>query len=672
MIDEALLRRLSADRVAAAAFLFPRRHPQPDSPMHYEMIDLCASADELVCIEAFREAGKTTKIEEHVAMAGCFGTFRYGLWGGETFEKAVQRLAAIDLELRTNERLNAVFGGKVLARKSNENKIWFANGSVLQAIGWEQEIQSFKEDVYRPDFAMLDDVENRESVRDKAAVDANWTKLYDELMPAMDQQRMKIIMSQTRLAEDCMIVRASADPNWLYRGFPICNGDPDDPATVATWPERYPMDFIRKLKERYQRAGLYDSFLRVYLLQASNPSKKPFREDMLVERMASGFEWQPKFAIYDPSRTTNEKRTREVSQSARAGKVVVSQEGTKIIVWESAGHFWKPSELMDDLFETDRKHHPLKIGIETDSLDDWLMEPLRMQMMRRGRVLPITQLRAPHDQSKDDFINALQPYFKGRDIVLIGGKLAHPQLVAEMANFPQGLRDILNALAYSLKMFSGYPVYEDFSGSNISDAPNASPGETVFVACNGNPTQTVCAAVIRETRRFHAARDWSYSGATSDSVKSLAADLRATYPRAAIQAWVPADVFDQSQRIPLVPALRAERISVYRAEHTATSRGKLADFIRNEWHQQKLLLVDRKAGLTLNALSSGYAYPAQRGGRFGMEPETGVSRLIAEALECMISKLSAIGEAEVMPEGANIAHTSTGQAYISANPRARR
>jgi hypothetical protein len=671
LIDTEFLRRLSSDRVAAAAFLFPRRHPQPDAAMHYEMIDLCASADELVCIEAFREAGKTTKIEEHVAMAGCFGTFRYGLWGGETYEKSCQRLAAIDLELRTNDRLNAVFNGKVLARKSNENKIWFACGAVLQAIGWEQEIQSYKEDVYRPDFAMLDDVENRESVRDKSAVDANWTKLYDELMPAMDQQRMKIIMSQTRLAEDCMIVRASQDPNWLYRGFPICNGDPDDPATVATWPDRYPMDFIRKLKERYQRAGLYDSFLRVYMLQASNPEKKPFREDMLVDRIASGFEWQPKFVIYDPSRTSHEKRTRDVQQSARTGKVVVSQEGTKIVVWESSGHFWKPSELMDDFFSADRKHKPLKIGVETDSLDDWLMEPLRLQMIRRGRVLPIVALRAPHDQSKDEFINGLQAYFKAGDIVLVGGKAAHPQLVAEMANFPQGLRDILNALAYSLKMFSGYPVYEDFNGSNINDAPNAANGETVFVAFNASSAQVVASAVLREVRRFHVARDWTYSGATTDAVKSLAVDLRATYPRAAIQAWVPAETYDQWQRISLVPALRAEKITAYRGDHIAASRGKLADLIRNEWHQQKLFLVDRKAQLTLNALSSGYAYPAQRGGRFGMEPETGVSRLIAEALECMLSKLTQMADTEVLPAGANLAHTDKGTPYITVNPRAR-
>lgn len=666
------LRDLSADRMAASAFLFSRRHSFSDAPMHVEIMDLCASADELVCIEAFREAGKTTKIEEHVALAGCFRNFQYGLWGGETYEKSCQRLAAIDRELRTNERLNIVFGGNVLARKSNENKIWFASGAVLQAIGWEQEIQSYKEDMYRPDFAMLDDVENRESVRDKAAVDRSWTKLYDELMPAMDQTRMKIIMSQTRLAEDCMVTRCSGDPNWLYRGFPICDGDPDDPDTKSLWPERYPMDMIRRLKEKYQRAGLYDSFLRVYRLQAVNPAKKPFSADNFVERMASGWEWQPKFAIFDPSRTSNVRRTRDASQSARTGKVVVSQEGSKIIVWESGGNFWKPSELIEDLFKTYDTWKPVKMGIEKDSLDDWLMEPVRMQMLRRGKFLPLVGLNAPHDMSKEDFIGSLQPYFNAKEIVLIGGKLAHPQLIAEAGNFPQGLRDVLNALAYSLRMFTGFPMYEDFSGGNIGDAPTARNGETVYVACNASTTEAVAVPVLREVRRFHVACDFSYAGATSDAVRNLAADLRATYPRAALQAWVPSETYDQWQRISLVPALRAEKISVYRGEHIATSRGKLGDLIRNEWRQKKLLLVDRKAALTLNALSSGYAYPSLRGGRQGTEPEIGVSRLVAEALECMIASLVRITETELLPADANIAISRGGAQYITANPRARR
>ena len=59
-------------------------------------------------------------------------------------------------------------------------------------MGWEQELQSFKEGTHRPDRAYLDDPENEERVRDKAAVDAGIKKFYLELIPAMDSEHMKI------------------------------------------------------------------------------------------------------------------------------------------------------------------------------------------------------------------------------------------------------------------------------------------------------------------------------------------------------------------------------------------------------------------------------------------------------------------------------------------------
>ena len=59
MEDRELLGRLSADRALASVVLFGHRHPQREAPMHVEFMDLAVSADELVEIEAFREAGKT-------------------------------------------------------------------------------------------------------------------------------------------------------------------------------------------------------------------------------------------------------------------------------------------------------------------------------------------------------------------------------------------------------------------------------------------------------------------------------------------------------------------------------------------------------------------------------------------------------------------------------------
>lgn len=623
-------------------------------------------------IEAAREFGKSTLSEEFLCLEGCFGNFNYCLLIGETYGKACQRLQAIDYEARTNIKLHHLFGGKVLARKSIENKVWFKSGALIEAVGWEQELQSFKEHTHRPDRAYLDDPENLERVRDSAAVDASMKKLYLELLPAMDKQRRKIRITQTRRAEDCMVTRLASSAEWLYRAYPVCNGDPDDPTTVSNWPARYPMEWIRSEMAVYQSSGMLAEFKQSYLLQATDPASKPFKEDMLAAMDMSPWHWMPRYVIYDPARSDREKRTRTQEKSDRYGKVVVSRLGSKILVHESSGNYWQPNAFIDDVFSANDTHRPAKVGIEKNSLDDWLLQPLRIEMLRRGKVLPLKPLNAPQDRSKDEFILGLQPFAQARDIVLVGGKVAHPQLVAEWANFPQGPRDVMNALAYSLRMFSGIPMYEDFGGANIGEAPRARVGETVFVGFSASPAEVVGVALVRDGRRLSVAWDGAVSGALSDAVKTLVFDARSSFPGASLQAWVPADVYDQWQRIALVPALRTERITPYRGEHIAVGRGCLADPIRTVWRGTRLLTVDKRAQLTLNALAAGYALPVEAGGRPAKEPEPGVSRLIAEALECMVAAISRVPEDENgFPKGANIATTPQGVSYVSANPRGR-
>jgi len=68
-MSEGVLARLSEDRAFASVVLFGHRHPQAESEMHVEMMDMMASADEFIVLEAFREAGKTTKAEEHICLA---------------------------------------------------------------------------------------------------------------------------------------------------------------------------------------------------------------------------------------------------------------------------------------------------------------------------------------------------------------------------------------------------------------------------------------------------------------------------------------------------------------------------------------------------------------------------------------------------------------------------
>jgi hypothetical protein len=663
VIDHNLLEKISNDRALGSAMLFAHRHPQESAAMHVEMMDLWRSADEFVLIEAFRDAAKSTIAEEAITMEGCFGNFHYMLLIGETYTKACQRLAAIDYECRTNVKLHRVFGGEVLGRKSIENKVFFKSGAMIEAVGWEQELQSFKQHEHRPDFAWLDDIENQERVRDAAAVQANMRKFWLEFVPAMDKSRRRVRFTQTRRAEDCMVTRFAASAEWLYRGWPICSGDLDDPAARSNWPARYPMEWIRDERDRFQADGMLQEFKQAYLLQVTDPGTKPFKEDMLGARDASPWHWMPKYAIYDPARTSDPKK------SDRYGKVVVSRMGSQILVHRSEGAFWKPNEFIDELFTTYEQHAPAKIGIEKNSLDDWLLQPIRLEMIRRGVSLPIVPLQAPQDRSKEDFIMGLQPFAQAGDIVLVGGRAGHPQLVAEWANFPQGPRDIMNALAYSLRMFAGQPVYGDFGGANIGEASTPARGETVYVGFNASSSETVCAALVRDGRRLTVAMDGA--GVGPDAVKSLVFELKAAFPLARFSVWVPAEVHDQWQRVALVPQLRAEHVAAARGEHVAPVRGCLADRMRTEWRGKRMLLVDRRARLTLNALSTGYAMAIERGGRIAGEPEQGTSRLVAEAVECVAAILDRELQASSsgMPQGANIGTTPSGVPYVTAHPK---
>ena len=215
-------------------------------------------------------------------------------------------------------------------------------------------------------------------------------------------------------------------------------------------------------------------------------------------------------------------------------------------------------------------------------------------------------------------------------------------------------------------MFAGQPVYPEFSAANVGEAPDPRTGETVYTAFAGNESDSVGLVVIRDGQRFTVARDWS--GLGRDGIKSIVFEMRAAYPRATFETWAPADAHDQWQRVPLVSQLRAERLTPFRGAHTGEARGCLSQRIRTEWRGKRMLMVDRKASITLNALAMGYTYQVERGGRMASSPETGPARLAAEALEAMVQLIERAGDTEPIPRGANVAYTPAGIPYVSSHP----
>ena len=654
----AMLRSISEDRALGASILFSHKHKNTSPDFHVQIMDLWRSSDPLVVIEAFREGAKTTLSEEFMLMEAAFGNFKYALIFGETYTKACQRIEAIKHEVASNDKLHSLFG-KLKGAVWSENKILLTNGTLIEAHGWEEEIRGYKHRDMRPDRAYLDDIENASMVRDTMTVDTNWKKVHLQLIPAMDKEG-KVRMTGTPLADDCLIRRAAGSADWVSGKFPICDGDIDSPTTQSLWPDRYPMDWIRAKRDHFAREGMLREFNQEYMLIATGSQGKPFTEEMIHYQDIAPHAYSPRVVIIDPARTV------EVKKSDQTGHVTVSKLGSRIYVHQSGGEYWQPDEIVAGAFAMSKRHDGARVVIEKNSLDDWLLQPIRAMSLMTGQALDLAPVNAPQDRDKAAFIMGLRSFFIAGDIILVGGRAAHTQLVSQILNFPSGKRDVLNALAYCLRVFSGTAVYGDFQEANIVSGYELNRQDGLLLGCNATGQETTAVLVAVNGRHMTVLADFVSPLMPNDAIPDVAALLRAVYTGKKVTAWVPADVFDQVGRNPLITALKSAGMPAKRSENAVMSRGSLSPLIRTEMYGRRMFLVDDNARHTMQALAQGYNFPVKPGGERAAAPATGPARTLMEGLEAISYAMTRPDNA-VLSSATN-ATNSSGTRYMSALP----
>ena len=662
--NDALLRAISEDRALGCELLFERQHTQKSPKFHVHMMDLWRSRDQLVVIVAFRSAAKTTKAIEFLCLEGCYANSPYTLLVAETFTKGCERLESIKYEIMTNRKLGHLFG-RMKGGTWREDFIELSNGAVLQAAGWDQELTGFLHHEHRPWRAYLDDIENRENVKD---VDANWHRLWRELWPALDKVNRKLRMTGTPLAADCMITRAANSPDFTAGLFPICVGDIDDPKAESIWPERYPMEWIRSERDMFARNGELPTFIQEFLLISKQTQAKPFHDESIryMDVAPHAARFLPRKTIIDPARTV------DVRKSAHTGHVTVARMGTTILVFESGGDFWQPSEVVKYAFEAHEKFDA-QVCIEKNGLDEWLMQPIRAEALRCGKALPLKAITAPRESDKEQFITSLQPWFQAKEIVLIGDRAKHAQLVAQIGNFPAGRKDILNALAYATLVFGGEPVYSEVGDAHvIADLDPAL--DAVLYLCVAGDATLVCAALVAvEGSTLSVLADWASNLPAADVITDVSTVVNAMYPRHRLNVSVPREIYDQADRSTIVKAVRNARLNLYPGQYSQVSRAALLSHIRTEMRGRRLLRIDERARLTIAALMGGYQYPIGKGAKQGGEPEYGPYRFIVEAIETNLTIFGVRDQNVALPEGAPTALNPQGVAYMTSMPnRSRR
>ena len=551
---------------------------------------------------------------------------------------AAARLSSIKREINRNRELHALFG-ELQGPVWREDRIELSTGVVIQAVGARQSMRGAKEES-RPDFALIDDLEDQDWVRDPDAIETNKNWFMSAFLPALaDPLRTPIRWIGTPLAENCLLNQFKKMTGWRSKIYPVRFMN-EAGEWQATWPAKHPLEDIERLERSYVEAGNHREFVQEYLCESESKAEALFLPSMFHYDPQRVRTWQALYAMVDPARTTKK-------NSAMTGWSVWSWgEGGRMTIWEAGGAYLKPDEVVSLLFDLHERWALTELGIEEDGLNEWAMQPIRDMQLRRG-VIPIKAMRAP--RGKIDFIRGLQPYFSaGKAVQMVGPPSAFAELTRQLLAFPRDLMDVPNALAYALIMRAGEVVYPDFGSESVFDGQDIAPGDIVYLAMNADG-QRVTAALCQDVRGVvRVLADWVGEGNPADCV----ADMVTAAAKAAgrkVRCVIGPEHGDKWRNFGLQAALaRCGAQVTFGVKSAEIGRGVVRAALQKRVRGLPGLMVSSDAGWTLRGLSGGFAYSVEKGNVISTEPTRGVYRTLIEGLEayCGLAHYAAADDEE--------------------------
>lgn len=630
--------------------LFEHRHPDKTPEFHWDVIRLWHSINAKVGILAFREGGKSSIAEEAFVLCAGFKWFRNGIILGSSVDRAADRMRAIKHEIENNELFIQLFG-ELKGEVWNETRIVLTNGVVIQSFGRGQSLRGVKHLQWRPDFCFADDIEEPEHVRTPEARRETLAWFMSVVLPALDKSA-RIRVNATPLDRDALPLALMKQKDWVWRTYPIEYLEPLSGMRTAMWPARYPLPWIDKKKEEFETMGLHDEYQREYMCRAEDITRKTFTSDILKVRPRVRT-WEPTYAMVDPARTVR-------ATSATTGWAVWSWLQNRLVVWDAGAALLKPDEIVTKLFDIDNEFRPVVVGVEQDGLEEFLLQPIRLEQLRRNLFIPVRGLRAP--RGKVGFIEALQPmFFHG----LASFAKDVPEVIKQFLSFPTGKIDAPNALAYCKHpdLFPGMVVYDTFGSASVIDDMVIHARNPRWLCLNATGGMTTGVLVQINNEVLHVLADYVVEGEPARAVSGLVVQAKLDAGEAP-RLVAPPVHFGDFNPVGLRGACAGIPADLRSGAAPEMGRSEIRGLLSRTVRDRPCFLVSTRARWVLNALGGGYAYAVDKRGQLAEEARPSIYRTLMEGLESFAG-LTQISMIEAPP---NLRYTDTGHAYVSALP----
>ena len=458
-------------RMTAKTF-FPERFWAPFAEnIHGEIFQRVDNNRNKVVMAAPRGWGKTSIVA--LALMARYIMFRlcpFIVYINKSETSAIMQTENLKRELMSNKTIRAFFGPvKTRLAKDNEieeqfsKKAWVAYDSFILPRGAGQQVRGvlFKND--RPGLIVIDDLEDKKKVMNPDLRAELKTWLYADVLEAVPQLHMnwKVIYIDTLKHEDALLQHLLGSSDWDGIRLESC----DDNLKSAA-PHFVPDSVISAKWDAAVEAGETDTFYQEHRNLPISSKDSAFRSDYFryynLPPEKHGSERDIKLldaevqldqnietvVILDPAKTVKI----HSAESARVG-IGIDLNNSRLFIRDIISAKMYPDEIYDNLFGMARMLGAKVIGVEDTSLNEFIRQPLKNEMFKRGSFYELIWLKARGGTKKELRVRELVPYYRGGYIYHNASCSTIRRLEQQLLMFPRSaLWDIMDAEAYVIEM----------------------------------------------------------------------------------------------------------------------------------------------------------------------------------------------------------------------------
>lgn len=343
-------------------------------------------------------------------------------------DSAERLLSDLQCELQFNTLLRQDFNIEIDEGNWSTGEFKKKDGMLFIALGRGQSPRGIKNRGQRPDYIVIDDIDDDELVRNPARVSLAFDWCLSALLGAMDMGRGRFVLVGNRIGKDSILSRFAERPDTHHT---IVNAI--DKSGQPSWKEKYSLEEIQKLRTYMGERR----FQKEYMNNPINEGAVFLRKHIRYGKMLPLKEYRSLICYTDPSfkaGTTNDFKATILVGKTRTGqyhvlKAFADQTSvSNMVAWHYAIDGYIAGRV------------PVMYYMESNFIQDLMLDEFKKVGDALGHQIPI---RGDARKKPDKFsrIEAMQPLFE-RGLIILNEKekdsLGMQQLVEQLLMFEKG------------------------------------------------------------------------------------------------------------------------------------------------------------------------------------------------------------------------------------------